>query len=237
MSQTESDADDAFTRDRETYFKYLGTSGEEGKDLRERALERAHMMRTLEIELYWKRSTYFWGFQLAAFAGFGTGLEAFSAAVKSLSWTSLPMISFQLLIALFGLISAYISLLGAKASKQWQLNWERHVDMLQEEFEGKIYRLIFRDNASATISVTGLNVALAKTLLFCWAVIAGMCAFVILKTALETTETSLPAPVAVMSGLLVICLINLPRSNPFQSAFRYKALSSFGRHILIERKE
>jgi hypothetical protein len=60
---------------RDRYFKELGIRPESGsQEEREKlraALERAHDIRKLEIDLYWKRATYFWAFQLIALTGAG----------------------------------------------------------------------------------------------------------------------------------------------------------------------
>ena len=39
------------------------------------ALNRAHEIRKFEIELYWKRATYFWLLQAAVFTALGLDLE------------------------------------------------------------------------------------------------------------------------------------------------------------------
>jgi lipopolysaccharide export LptBFGC system permease protein LptF len=48
----------------EEYFEYFPESR------RAEALKTAHDIRKFEIELYWKRATYFWTFIAAAFAGY-----------------------------------------------------------------------------------------------------------------------------------------------------------------------
>jgi len=40
------------------------------KTIRERAIEQALDTRKFEIDLYWKRATYFWAFIAATFAGY-----------------------------------------------------------------------------------------------------------------------------------------------------------------------
>lgn len=57
---------------RARYFQTLrlGKNGTPTKCELKGALDRAYELRTFEIEHYWKRGTYFWGFQIAIFAAF-----------------------------------------------------------------------------------------------------------------------------------------------------------------------
>jgi hypothetical protein len=58
---------------RDRYFKTLGLERTEpfAESWQKAALDRAYEFRTFEIEHYWKRATYFWGFQVAIFAALG----------------------------------------------------------------------------------------------------------------------------------------------------------------------
>ena len=55
---------------RDQYFATLNFGPTETAECK-KALNRAYSLRTFEIEHYWKRATYFWGFQIAIFAAFG----------------------------------------------------------------------------------------------------------------------------------------------------------------------
>jgi hypothetical protein len=54
-----------------TRAQYLGTLECYDDSKLEKALRRAYAQRTFEIEHYWKRATFFWGFQAAIFVAFG----------------------------------------------------------------------------------------------------------------------------------------------------------------------
>ena len=225
---------------RKSYLQLLGIEGLKSQHVRKAALERAYQMRTLEIELYWKRATYFWGFQIAAFTGFGVALGALFSDEPTQSGIAVPLQAFILVIAIFGFGSAWISLLGAKASKQWQLNWERHVDMLQDEFEGKLYRMIFRtaaDGSQPMLSVTALNVELSRLLILCWLVLLGTAVWVVLRPIAESEGTRHVIAVGGMMGMLGLCVYNLFWHGRLSSKFRSRQLAVFGRHVLIERIE
>lgn len=64
----------------------------------------------------------------------------------------------------------------SRASKFWQQNWEMHVDMLEDEFIGSIYKIvknpdnlsIIRPLDSYACSVTKINQLISIFLSFAW---------------------------------------------------------------------
>lgn len=96
------------------------------------ALDRAHDLRRFEIENYWRRSTYFWGFQLAALAALAIARQSGQLDPHVLT-----------IIAILGMVTAYTGFLTAKGSKFWQRNWESHVDLLEDTVEGKLHKTVF----------------------------------------------------------------------------------------------
>ncbi len=93
-----------------------------------RALEYALDIRKFEIDLYWRRATYFWTLIAATFAGY---LALAGASTK-------PLLLF--LISCLGLVLSLGWYLVNRGSKYWQTNWERHVDCLEDEFVGPLYK-------------------------------------------------------------------------------------------------
>jgi hypothetical protein len=85
--------------------------------------------RKFEIDLFWKRSLFFWGFIAAAFVGYA----AFSG-----DKTNNP--NLRLLISLFGLVCSFCWTLVNRGSKYWQENWEQHVDVLEDEVTGSLFK-------------------------------------------------------------------------------------------------
>lgn len=96
-------------------------------------LQEAHRLaldiRKFEIELYWKRATYFWTLIAAAFAGF------FALATSDQQH---PRMVF--LIACIGVVLSVGWYFVNRGSKYWQENWERHVDVLEDGFVGPLYK-------------------------------------------------------------------------------------------------
>jgi hypothetical protein len=140
------------------------------------ALEKALDIRKFEIDLYWKRATYFWGFLIVIFAGYfavlGSKLEYLSYRDKLLA---------LLLISCLGFIFSYCWFLVNKGSKYWQNNWERHVDMLEDEIMGPLYKTVIdEENKKGLInyitsaeeySVSKVNQTLSYFLVIIWSIV------------------------------------------------------------------
>lgn len=75
--------------------------------------------RKLELDLFWKRSGFFWGFLAVTLAGF------FAAREKQQGFA-------QLLLALIGVIEALCWWLVNRGSKYWHENWEQMVRKLEK---------------------------------------------------------------------------------------------------------
>ncbi|MCA3217353.1 MAG: hypothetical protein ING59_02090 [Burkholderiales bacterium] len=130
-----------------------------------RALAFATDIRKFEIELYWKRATYFWAFIGAAFAGYAL---TYKTSADHEPWLSL-------LFSALGLIFSFAWYLVNRGSKFWQNNWERHVDMLEDMTLGPLYKIIASDIstknpliAPGSFSVTKINQVLSVFVTFIW---------------------------------------------------------------------
>jgi len=96
---------------------------------RDCAYKLALQIRQFEIELYWKRATYFWTLIAASFAGY-----------FALATSKEPHPSLVFLLSCIGLVLSTSWYLVNRGSKYWQENWERHVDLLEDEFAGPLYK-------------------------------------------------------------------------------------------------
>lgn len=85
--------------------------------------------RKLEIELFWKRSLFFWGFIASSFIAFA----AFSGAKTD-------NLHLKSLIALFGLVCSFCWTLANRGSKYWQENWESQVDEIEDKITGPLFK-------------------------------------------------------------------------------------------------
>lgn len=144
-----------------THAEYLKLFREEEKDskssskltMQEKALDRAWKNRDFEIEMYWKRATYFWAFTAATFTGY-------ILVLRFLDNINVPNI--ELLLAAMGLIFSISWYLVNKGSKKWQENWEKHIDLLENEITGPIYKTVLRKKAPS-VSRVNMKVSLFVT--------------------------------------------------------------------------
>lgn len=140
------------------------------------ALEKALDIRKFEIDLYWKRATYFWGFLIVIFAGYFAVLSAnFEGLTKREKFLAL------LLISCLGFIFSYGWFLVNKGSKFWQNNWERHVDMLEDNVIGPLYKTVLVEKkekglksfltSADEFSVSKINQLLSFFLVVIWSLL------------------------------------------------------------------
>lgn len=136
------------------------------RDARLAALTRAHVIRQFEIDLYWKRANYFWLLQAAVFAAIGLIWKSNSGQGTDASAGAPAVISVAL--SALGTIAAAASWYSAKGSKFWQENWEHHIDMLEDEFEGRLHKTAYVGIDGTRWSVSGVNDRLSACFWVFW---------------------------------------------------------------------
>jgi hypothetical protein len=82
--------------------------------------------RQLEIELYWKRSLFFWGFIAAAFVSVAV-LEGKSPVLSTL-------------VSGFGLVCSTGWALANRGSKYWQEQWESKIEDCEDAVTGPLFK-------------------------------------------------------------------------------------------------
>lgn len=123
------------------------------------ALQRAHDIRKFEIELYWKRATYFFLLQAAILTAIGFALPGSKSPGEP---------AFVVALGSLGYLCALSCHLAASGSRFWQRNWERHIDFLEREFEGNLYKAVWTDGLKAGWSVTRINEQLTWAFALMW---------------------------------------------------------------------
>lgn len=78
------------------------------------ALKQALDIRKFEIELYWKRASYFWTFIGATLAGF-LAIQASTASNKQ---------DLSVILSCLGVVFSFAWMYVNRGSKFWQENWE-----------------------------------------------------------------------------------------------------------------
>ena len=104
----------------------------------EEALKQAYEIRKFEIELYWKRATYFWTFIGAAFVGYAAFYNASNSSPSNNSNREFILV----LISCVGFVFSVAWHCVNKGSKFWQENWENHVELLEDKIFGPLYKTL-----------------------------------------------------------------------------------------------
>jgi hypothetical protein len=136
---------------------------------KEKAFKIALDTRKFELELYWKRASYYWVFIATIFAGFFLILS---------NQKNIPSVEdILILIACTGFIFSIGWLMANRGSKYWTTNWEKHVDMLENEVIGPLFKTrISKSNfkkwkihKAYPHSVAKINQMLNIFIIFIWA--------------------------------------------------------------------
>ncbi|MFZ2146855.1 MAG: hypothetical protein WAV28_06510 [Sedimentisphaerales bacterium] len=101
------------------------------------ALKHALDIRKFEIELYWKRATYFWTFIGATLAAYGVVQASSSISIETKN-------DLSIILTCLGIVFSFGWFCVNKGSKQWQENWENHVDLLEDDVTGPLYKVTLR---------------------------------------------------------------------------------------------
>lgn len=125
----------------------------------------SHTNRLFEVDLYWKRALFFWGFIASAFVAFATLHSTGSG--------------YSIVIACFGVICSLIWSLGNRGGKYWQEYWEEKVEEVEDEITGPIFidnepgnrKTKFSWLASQKFSVSKLAIALSDYVCILWLLI------------------------------------------------------------------
>ncbi|HEY9404779.1 MAG TPA: hypothetical protein VIQ24_19135 [Pyrinomonadaceae bacterium] len=112
-----------------------------------RAVDRAHDIRKFEIELYWKRATYFWAFLALTLGAYFTLLVAeVNDKTKGEA---------LLIVSCLGVVFSVTWYFVNRASKFWQENWENHVNILEDAVIGQLYKTVLSDTHLSFWQLTG----------------------------------------------------------------------------------
>lgn len=126
--------------------------------------------RKFEIELYWKRATYFWALIAVTFAGYFAVLSSSNIPNK---------LFLSMVVASLGMIFTFAWHRANRGSKYWQENWENHMDLLEDKVTGPLYKTLLErpelDSFSEkyvtgpkSVSVSKINQWVSIYVLFIW---------------------------------------------------------------------
>ncbi len=129
--------------------------------LLEKAYQKAWDNRDFEINKFWTRAAYFWGFIVLVFGAFITVLTS-DDKCKAVSELSL-----ELYLIAIGLLFSIAWYLVIKGSKCWQENWEAHIDFLEDYVSGPLYKTVYY-KGQRFYSVSKINELLALLVVLVW---------------------------------------------------------------------
>ena len=175
MENNEKKTEYTFPIENKEYFEHLlGKNLSDGEKLTkqdynkiEEAYNKSHDIRKFEIELYWKRSTYFWTLISVLIALCGVVSAAFLKDGKF----GTELRSFLFFISILGYFISLQFLITCVSGKQWQENWERHIDILESYFSGNLYKLnLVKGKIRYSISLS--NEIIVAAITFVWIIIS-----------------------------------------------------------------
>lgn len=190
------------------------------KEILEKALEQALDIRKFEIELYWKRATYFWTLIAVTFAGYFVILGSQYMDEKKFM---------AFVVACIGFLFTFAWFQVNRGSKRWQENWENHVDMLEDGVTGPLYKTVLSRPSSgglferlvtgpAEISVSKTNQIVNLFTLIIWLVLA----FVALEPIGLDQSVSIKR-IIVAAITIIFCMLILRRGKTWLGAHIHSA--------------
>lgn len=149
--------------EKEFYNLFEGNSEVETETKLAKAYEKAWDARKFEIDNYWKRTTYFWAFQITSFT-------AYLAVLNSNFYNLIPSKNPEVLFCIIsiGFITAISWALINIGSKFWQRHWEKHIDLLEDKITGPLYKTIYAYKEPKTFSVSKINEMISRFFVIIW---------------------------------------------------------------------
>lgn len=126
-----------------------------------KAYETAIETRKFEIQLFWTRSLFFWGFIASAFVAYAALYRASSGLT--------------VVVSCFGLVCSFAWSLGNRGSKYWQESWETKVEKMEPSITGTMFSVPENVQCHKTFwlrarmfSVSKLAIALSDYTILLW---------------------------------------------------------------------
>lgn len=156
--------------------KYLSLFPDDEKSNAERkrfqALKEAQDVRKFEIDLYWKRTGFFWAFITIIYTAFFHVLCKYIECPDKYA-LFVPVISTLSGLGFFFSVAWHMV---NKGSKFWQENWEKHVSLLEKSEIGPLYDVFLNPKETGSrwkptkafdFSVTKVNMWASFTICIC----------------------------------------------------------------------
>jgi hypothetical protein len=146
--------------DEETLKKeFYGKSGKSQGGKIEYAYQRACELRDFEIDKFWMRSKYFWGFVSVILGAYAAIVQ--SDYVKKIQNGEMPNLHFDFCLLIMGFLCSIVWLLVLWGSKAWYEHWELMICFLEDDITGPLYKTGTYRKSRKNYSVSKLNIMLA----------------------------------------------------------------------------
>lgn len=155
------------------YLKLFPNDKEsKSEKMRYLALKEAQEIRKFEIDLYWKRTGFFWAFITVIYTALFAVLCKYVDCPVKYSFF-VPVISALSGMGFFFSVAWHIV---NKGSKFWQKNWETHVSLLERNEIGPLYDVFLNPKTTGNrwnpteefdFSVTKVNMWASFTIMIC----------------------------------------------------------------------
>lgn len=152
----------------EEYYSHLGDKmiKEEFEildaDKLKMAYDKAWENRNYEIDKFWSRALYFWGFIAATFVAYTAIITSENSQMQKIKESNI-----DICILALGVIFSLAWWLVIRGSKRWQENWEKHIDYLEDYVSSPIYKTIYY-SGKTYFSVSKISEYMAITFLGVW---------------------------------------------------------------------
>lgn len=179
----------------------------------ERALEHALDIRKFEIGLYWQRAAYFWALIAGAFAGYAAILSADELAEKEF---------LAYIVGCIGLLFTWAWFLVNRGSKYWQENWENHVDMLEDNITGPLYKTVLKRPPEEEESIVERFITgpapYSPSKINQWVAVFTLCIWLVLIAHLVPIDPGLPfswkhVPPAIITAVFGLLMMRKGRTH------------------------
>lgn len=165
----------------------------------ESVLDRAYDIRKFEIELYWKRAGYFWGFLVASFT-------AYFIVSDASKFQDSPQIEY--LVLCIGFIFALSWYLVNRGSKYWQSNWEKIIDTIEDIVHSPLYRTNLTNSKKPSdlisrypYSVSRINIIVSLYICLIW---LGLIVNFFVKLEISKLDDSIVVFIILLSLLSIV---------------------------------
>lgn len=197
----------------ENYLKlFPDDKSAESERMCSRALKEAQDIRKFEIDLYWKRTGFFWAFITVIYTALFTVLCKYVDCPKNYSFF-VPVISTLSSLGFFFSVAWHMV---NKGSKFWQKNWETHVSLLEKSEIGPLYDVYLNPKTSGNrwkptkefgFSVTKVNMWASATMIVCsFAGSTGCILWLVLNRHESIFFAAVPLGIVLIFTILMITL-------------------------------